>query len=166
MVTYLLFANKSLLFARAIPHEARVIKRILSDHESTSSQIINFQKLTLSFSLNVLVSYIGAIKGIFGIEVVSKHLQYLGRPTSISHNRKDILKPIVDRVAQKVGGWKEKLFLIGGEEVLIKAVAQIVLTYTMSFFQLPEGTIVDIHRLLQNFCWGYHDSENNMHWFK
>lgn len=55
---------------------------------------------------------------------------------------------------------------MGGEEVLIKAVAQAIPTYTMSLFKLPEGTIAKIHRLLQNFWWGYHNGKNNIQWFK
>ena len=41
-------------------------------------------------------------------------------------------------------GCKEKLLAMGGREILIKAVAQAVPTYTVSCFQLPKGLCEDL----------------------
>lgn len=50
------------------------------------------------------------------------HSKYLGLPSSMSHNKKDIFSPICERIKLVVVGWKDKLLSIGGKEVLIKAV--------------------------------------------
>lgn len=54
--------------------------------------------------------------------------------------KKEIFKYLVDRVAKKVRGWKERMFSIGGKELLIKAIAQVALTYVMGIFKIPKGT--------------------------
>lgn len=110
-VSHLLFADDSLLFAKASLFFAWEIKRILSTFEKTSGQHINFHKSALSFSPNEGEADIEQIRNIIGIDVVSKHSKYLGLPSFISCNKSDIFKPIVDWVANKVDGWKEKFFL-------------------------------------------------------
>lgn len=47
--------------------------------------------------------------------------------------------------------WKEKMFLIGGKEVLIKTLAQAILVYTMSCLMLLAKTCDEINRLCVRF---------------
>ena len=44
-----------------------------------------------------------------------------------------------EKLARKLAGWKEKLLSRAGKEILIKAAAQAVPTYTMSCFKLPDS---------------------------
>ena len=37
-------------------------------------------------------------------------------------------------MGKKLASWKEKMMSIGGREILIKVVAQVILTYTLSWF--------------------------------
>ena len=41
-----------------------------------------------------------------------------------------------------------------GKEVLIKAVAQAILTYTISVFKLPDSLCEDLTSMIRNFWWG------------
>ena len=63
-----------------------------------------------------------------------------------------------------LAGWKGKLLLIGGREILIKAVAQAVPTYTMSCFQLPKTLCTDLENMMRNFWWGQKDKEHKIAW--
>ena len=63
--------------------------------------------------------------------------KYPGLPSIIGRSRNDVFVEIKERVGRKLSGWKEKNLSIGGREILIKAVAQAIPTYTMSCFQLP-----------------------------
>ena len=60
-----------------------------------------------------------------------------------------------ERIGQKLVGWKGRLLSIwgvgGGREILIKAVAQAIPTYTMSCFILPQGLCDDIESMVRNF---------------
>lgn len=73
------------------------------------------------------------------MEVVSYYDKYLGLPAVISKNRKNVFDVLKEKMAKKVGGWRERYFSVGGKEVLMKSIAQAVPTYTMGLFKLPQG---------------------------
>ena len=80
-----------------------------------------------------------SILNILGPMQDSRHNKYLGLPSIIRKSKSQVFAEIKDRVAKKLASWKGKLLSIGGREILIKAVAQVVLTYTMSYFQIPKN---------------------------
>ena len=51
-----------------------------------------------------------------------------------------------------------------GHEVLIKAVIQVIPTYTMSYFKLPKGIIKEIETLIRKFWWEYRGEQRKIHW--
>lgn len=53
---------------------------------------------------------------------------------------------------------------MGGKEILIKAIAQAIPTYTMSCFQLPKGLCDDLESMMRNFWWGQKDQETKIAW--
>ena len=50
-----------------------------------------------------------------------------------------------------------------GKEVLIKAVAQALPTYTMGVFQLPVKLCDELNTLCAKFWWGQAGSERKIH---
>ena len=57
-------------------------------------------------------------------------------------------------MANKVSGWKEKLLTSTGKEILIKAIAQAMPSYTMSCFLLPNILCDDLAGMTKQFWWG------------
>lgn len=55
----------------------------------------------------------------------------------IGRKAKSFFTDVKHRVLNKIQSWQHKFFSSGGKEVLIKAVAQAVPTYTMSVFKIP-----------------------------
>ena len=53
----------------------------------------------------------------------SQHSKYLGLPTIIGKSKIEVFAEIKERVGKKLAGWKEKMLLIGGTYILIKAIA-------------------------------------------
>ena len=51
-----------------------------------------------------------------------------------------------------------------GKEVLIKAVAQLIPTYTMVVFQLPRKLCDDLNAMCARFWWGQVRSKRKIHW--
>lgn len=83
--------------------------------------------------------------------MIACHSQFLGLPSTISRNRKDVFDGIRERMMKRLTRWKEKLFLIGGKEVLIKAIVQAIPIYNMNLFKIPIGLRKDIEKLVANF---------------
>lgn len=53
---------------------------------------------------------------------------------------------------------------MGGKEVLNKAVAQEIPTYTMICFLLPKGLYDELEGLMRNFWWGQRQHNTKIAW--
>ena len=85
-------------------------------------------------------------------------------PALVGREKKRSFIYLKERVWKKLQGWKEKLLSILGRAVLIKAVIQVIPTYTMSCFKLPKGLIKELEVLIRKFWWGYNDDSRKVHW--
>lgn len=65
---------------------------------------------------------------------------------------------------KKLQMWKEKLLSHGGREVLIKAVALPIPTYTMSCFKLMGRLYDELKALIARFWWGQKNEKRKIHW--
>lgn len=107
-----------------------------------------------------------AIKGIFHLNVVSRHKKYLGLPSMVERNKRNFFHDIKLRVINKISSWQHKYFSSGGKEVLIKAIAQAIPTYAMSFCKIPLGLCEDIQNVIARFLWGSKEEKRGIHWAK
>ncbi|KAL5783292.1 hypothetical protein ACOSP7_008321 [Xanthoceras sorbifolium] len=164
-ISHLFFADDSLISLRASSSEGRALKETLCSYEAASGQSINFEKSALTFSPNTAAGVVLEVRNMFNVDVVASHDKYLGLPSSVGRNRKGVFGSILDRVWNKLQGWKGKLFSTGGKEVLIKAVAQAVPSYAMSCFKLPVSLGLEIQKLCADFWWGSSKEKRKMHWF-
>ncbi|KAH9669444.1 reverse transcriptase domain-containing protein [Citrus sinensis] len=72
-ISHLLFADDSLIFARASKEDCVHLKGIFYCYATASGQIFNFDKSSIFFSHNVKADQISTIKNLFKLKVVSKH---------------------------------------------------------------------------------------------
>ena len=119
--------------------EINEILRILKVYEDSSGLQLNKEKTALYFSRNTPMEDQEAIKNMFGTQVIRQHETYLGLPSLIGRSKTNTFAQLKEKVAKKLASWKEKLISTTGKEVLIKAVAQAVPTYTISCFKLPNA---------------------------
>ncbi|XP_075659272.1 uncharacterized protein LOC142629188 [Castanea sativa] len=143
--SHLFFADDSLIFGRAIVKECLEIQRVLQVYEESSGEQLNRNKTSLYFSHNTADGVKETIKATFGAQVIKQHESYLGLPSLLA-------------------GWKEKLLSSAGKEVLIKAVAQAVLSYTMSCFKLPNSLCDELTGMVRQFWWGQVKDEKKLAW--
>jgi hypothetical protein len=85
-------------------------------------------------------------------------------PTHVGSSINDSFKYLKDRVWKRVQGWMEQTLSAGGKEVLIKVVAQVVPTYSMSCFKLPRGLCKHIDGVLRSFWWGSNEGKRKSCW--
>ena len=63
-------------------------------------------------------------------------------------NKKSTFNDIREKLRRKLTRWKENLLLKDGKEILIKAVAQSISTYSMSCFKLPDSLCEDLTSMI------------------
>jgi hypothetical protein len=88
----------------------------------------------------------------------------LGLPALVGADRSDCFESFIERIIQRINGWKEKILSIGGKEILLKAVAQAIPVYAMSVFQIPKGVCKRMTDAIAQFWWGDDENSNKMHW--
>ena len=153
-IYHLFFADDSLFFCRAWVEDVLKIQEILGKYEAALGQKINSEKTTIFFSKNVPMSAKEQVKNLLGVPEIREYEKYLGLPIVVGRNKRASLNYIKDWVWGKLQGWKEKLLLQAGKEVLLKAVVQAIPTFAMSCFWLPVGLCQDIEMLIRKFWWG------------
>ena len=79
---------------------------------------------------------------------------YLGLPTLVGRTKYYTFSYLKDRIWKKLQGWKGKMLSKAGKEILIKAGAQSIPTYTMSIFQLPLKLCDELDAMCAKFWWG------------
>lgn len=82
----------------------------------------------------------------------------------MGRNNKNSFKEIKEKLAKKLARWKEKLLSKAGKEILIKAVAQVIPTYAMSCFKIPDALCEEMTNLMRNFWWGQQKEKRKMAW--
>lgn len=82
----------------------------------------------------------------------------------VGKNKRNTFHQLIERLNNKLFGWKEKLLSNAGKEILIKTVAQAVPTYTMSVFKLPNALCDEMTSLVRRFWWGQANERNKMAW--
>ncbi|XP_073129001.1 uncharacterized protein [Henckelia pumila] len=145
MVSHLFFANDSLIFYRANPHECAKVKRCIDRYAEASGQVVNFDKFAITFC-------------------PSSSLAVIGLPTFSIKSKQIQFASLRDRVFKRINGWTSKLFSAGGKEILIKSVLQAIPSYAMSCFKISFSLYKDIERLCAKFWWKSSKDSNGMHW--
>ena len=62
----------------------------------------------------------------------------------VGRNKNNSFQSLKDKVWKRIQRWKEKLLSKGRKEILIKAVAQAIPTYTMNVFKIPTTLCYDL----------------------
>ncbi|XP_057424692.1 uncharacterized protein LOC130718190 [Lotus japonicus] len=83
VISHLLFADDSIIFARANSQEAECVLDVLSTYEKASGQVINLDKSMLSVSRNVPQNGLDELKQLLNVKAVESFDKYLGLPTMI-----------------------------------------------------------------------------------
>lgn len=110
--------------------------------------MINKDKSSVLFSPNTDQRDNNQVREELHISQEAKNERYLGLPVPIGKSRKKAFEYIKKNIWVRIQGWQEKLLSKAEKEVLIKAVAQAIPTYAMSFFDLTEGLCEEINSMV------------------
>lgn len=140
------------------------ILEVLQKYQVSSGKLVNLDKSKVSFSRNMVEAGANLIRSRLGIKTVVNHSKYLGLSVVFGRSKRDIFAMVIDRVWKNITGWKEHFLSRACKEVLIKVMAQVIPTYIMSCYKLPEALCREIETLLAKFWWGSKNGERKIHW--
>jgi hypothetical protein len=77
-------------------------------------------------------------KILFGCELGSLAIRYVGIPIHFRHLRNAEWKPIKDRFEKKLSSWIRKFLSYGDHLILINLVLSSLHMFMLSFFEIPD----------------------------
>ena len=99
--------------------------------------MINFFKSVIIYSTNTY--YLKSrLANSIGINALNKKEKYLGIPIAFGRDKKAATDEIIEKVKQRLQGWKMKTLSQAGRATLISSVASSMPTYQASSLILPN----------------------------
>ncbi len=107
-----------------------------------------------------------AVQQVWDAPITADFKKYLGLPTMVGRSKTLAFRGVWEWVAKRIQGWGKRLLSKAGQEILLKAVAQSLPTYTMSCFKLTKSICDDLTALFAKFWWGQRRQGQKIHWMK
>ncbi|XP_071938995.1 uncharacterized protein [Coffea arabica] len=164
VITHLFFADDSLVFCKASKQEAEKLIMILKEYEEATGQLINLEKSSVFFSKNTMPDVREEVCQALGSIKQVEQGKYLGLPMIITKSKSQVFGFIRNSIDKKLQGWKNKLLSQAGKEIMLKAVAMAMPTYTMSCFRLNSKLCREISSKMADYWWGDTDGKKKLHW--
>lgn len=89
--------------------------------------------------------------------------KYLGNPLLLRRPKTADYIFLIDRVQNKLQGWKHNLLSHAGREILIKSTLSTIPSFFMSTVKLPRFVLQKLTSLIRNFWWGYGTSSRHIY---
>lgn len=154
-VNHLSFADDCLLFFKSKVEEANEIHRVLKVYENASGQAINYSKSSVVFSANVQDHSRAAICNILGIRSVPDKGNYLGLPSVVGRNKKQVFNYVKDSLWHRIHTWNSKSLTWVGKEILLKTVAQAMPNFVINVFMLPSDLCLELEKVMNGLVGWY-----------
>ncbi|XP_073121019.1 uncharacterized protein [Henckelia pumila] len=121
--------------------------------QRTSGQKVNFDKSSISSSANVSNELKNTLCEVLGVNYTTNHGKYLGLPSLIGRNKREVFDFIKEKAWGRMNGWRNKFLSRARKEILLKAVVQAIPSYVMSVFSLPINLCDELERMMNSFWW-------------
>ncbi|KAK5838773.1 hypothetical protein PVK06_007511 [Gossypium arboreum] len=165
-ITHLFFAYDSFLFFKATRSECSSVKIILDVYEQASGQAGNFKKSRIFFSPNKVEGVRWELFDILGVHTPLDHGRYLGLPSLVGHTKRSIFSFLRERMWSCIQNWNNKLLSRANKEILLKSIAQAILSYCISTFLLPISLYDELQRIMNSIWWGMKDNGGStIYWY-
>ncbi|GKB29371.1 reverse transcriptase [Tanacetum coccineum] len=164
VISHIFFTDDSIFFLKANIEECKRLINILEKYCDASGQSINLSKSAAFFSPNTPETTKQDLCTRFHVQIMDPKARYLGMPSIHCRNKSELFSFILERVLNKMQGWKQKLLSDAGREILIKSVIQAIPSYDMQCFLLPTGFLNKILTYVKRFFWGGDAHGSHIHW--
>jgi hypothetical protein len=99
---------------------------------------------------------------LLNLKKVSPTTKHLDLPLELNRAKSSSFQELIEKIQNRVAGWKTKLLSQAARTTLISNVASSIPSYTMSSLILPKTTCNKINSSLRGFWWGSSPGKNYM----
>jgi hypothetical protein len=151
-------ANDAALFISPSEKDFRIIYEILSIFALASGLNTNLQKIEI-YPINYDNSAIAHLQT-YGMILASFPCKYLGLPLHYRKPTKEMMHPLIQKIADRLPGWKRRLFSYPRREFLVKSVLSAMPTYFLIVHKMQKWAIARVDMFRRSFLWKGHHSDN------
>ncbi|CAE6176705.1 unnamed protein product [Arabidopsis arenosa] len=144
-LSHMCFADDLILFAEASVAQIRVIRRVLESFCTASGQKVSLEKSKIFFSGNVSRDLGKLISDESGIASTRELGRYLGMPILQKRINKDTYGEILEKMASRLSGWREKTLSFAGRLTLTRSVLTAIPVSLWSRVLRSKYRIGEIH---------------------
>jgi hypothetical protein len=153
-----LYADNAAVFIKPTAKDLQVTNTILELFVGASGLVTNMDKTQF---YPIQCSHID-------LEFLSQHnckvtdfpCCYLGLPLHYKKLPRSFMHEVIQKIANRLPGWKRGLMSYPGREMLIKSVLSAMPTYFLSIFKMSKWGFRKIDKYKRGFLWKGHDYEN------
>ncbi|KAJ4768098.1 RNA-directed DNA polymerase (reverse transcriptase)-related family protein [Rhynchospora pubera] len=151
------YADDTMLFSTAKGQAVHVLNSVIHSFSLVSGIALNLNKSSL-VTFNLSDAHVQAVQATLQVHSSPAPLVYLGLPLTLRRPDRLVFQGLIDKVQDKLAGWKSSLLSRAGRLVLARSVLSTVPVYFMSVFKLPAWVIKALDRIRCNFIWGSSNS--------
>ncbi|XP_054776745.1 uncharacterized protein LOC129285164 [Prosopis cineraria] len=161
-LSHLFFADDLVLFSETFAAQIAVIQRVLNQFCLSSGQKVSHDKTQIYFSKDFPTYVSNVICQLLGFHCTESLGRYLGVPLITGRVTTRTYNYIIEKLQQKLSGWKSKCLSLAGRITLAKSVLSSVPPYTTQSTMLSTSCCSDIEKIIRKFIWGYSDDHRGI----
>lgn len=152
-----------MLFAKANTRNCEAIIVALGSFYDMAGQKVSRTKSRIFFSPNVSVQMKKDIRQQLGIQSSRNLGRYLGLPIFHQGRNGNAFNFVIERVQEKLVGWKARVLSPAGKKVLISFASTPIVEYYMQCCALPAKMCLVVDKLNRDFLWGSTQEKRKLH---
>lgn len=161
--THLMYVDYLVVYCTASPQEARAVADCMKMYCELTGQEVNWHKTVVHFSQNVGRQLRKELSDVLQVQECNHKGSYLRHPFCNFKYKKEVYKSVVERLSNKLIGWKQKCLSMAGRTILIKSIALAIPSHIMQSFLIPKGVLSKMDAMIRDFFWGFKTAQQHHH---
>jgi hypothetical protein len=161
--SHVFFTDDLLLFAKANNKNCEAISNVLEEFCAMSVQKVSKSKSWVFFSPNVSSRNMQSICTKLGFSSTNSLGKYLGFPIMHKNRSHFEFNFLMEKVQERLAGWKTSLLSLASRLVLIKAAVTPIPEYIMQCAIIPAKVCNVVDKLCRDFLWGSMNEKRKLH---
>lgn len=158
-----MYADDLVIYGQATNQEAEVAFECLQQYCDWTGQVINWQKSSIHFSGNTFGTTKRDICRILKMEECNHTGSYLGHHFYKFHSRSAAFQSVMEKMANKLSGWKRRTLSMARRLVLAKSVIQALPIFLMQYL-MSKSQVATVDQICRCFLWGASKASNRKYY--